>query len=371
MEEPCDWAVCAEAAAPGPLAPPSSRTERKRKKKEEKRSEASVENQRERVGSRPAPAAGDGCDAAVSPAGGAPLQPTPTRRELQEALPKIPPLSSFKSCRVELVGLDQAEQLFHRFITAGSGRSVEVVREFRGHDDSGQGEEQGEEGRRETITLPDDSPLALKTPGKWSHFLPSPTPTSPMATPTAPRPTPTSPTATPTAPRPTTEQRDNGELRAGGEKLAPPAVRGETERTSTSSVQERLPQGAALAYWTPSSPSANQKAAGKQSNRKREVQERGRTGGHPVRERRGGAWRQRVRDEEKEEEQQEQEEGREGREREEEAFWRSSYRAWRDRYSSFSPPAGQSGYYSCYTAAHHWMAAYRMNLVYMEELLKN
>lgn len=54
-----------------------------------------------------------------------------------------------------------------------------------------------------------------------------------------------------------------------------------------------------------------------------------------------------------------------------EAYWRSSYRAWRDFYSSFSAPAGHPGYYSCYTAAHHWMAAYRMNAVYMEELLKN
>lgn len=364
MEEPCDWAVCSEAAVPGPLAPPSSRTERKRKKKEkeEKRSDESVENspchQSKPVRSRPAPAAVDGCGATIPRAGGATLQATPTRSELQEALPKIPPLSSFKNRREELVGLDQAEQLFHRFITAGSGRSVEIVREFRGHDQGEeQEEEQGKEGRRETITLLDDSPLALKTPGKWSHFLPRPTPTSP---------------------RPTTEPRDNGEQRASGEKPAPPAVGGETEcistssytsaSTRTSSAKQRLPQNASMANWTASCPSANQKPSGKQSSRNRE-QERGRTRGQPIRERRGGAWRQGVCDDYEEEEENGHQEEKEAWSHE--ADWRRSYRAWRDFYSSFSSPAGQPEYYSCYAAAHHWMAAYRMNAVYMEELLKN
>lgn len=360
MEEPCDWAVCSEAAVPGPLAPPSSRTERKRKKKEkeEKRSDESVGNspchQSKPVRSRPAPAAVDGCGATIPPAGGATLQATPTRRELQEALPKIPPLSSFKSRREELVGLDQAEQLFHRFITAGSGRSVEIVREFRGHDQGEeQEEEQGKEGHRETIMLPDDSPLALKTPGKWSHFLP----------------------------RPTTEPRDDGEQRASVEKPAPPAVGGEMEcistssytsaSTCTSSAKQRLPQKTGMAG-TASCPSANQKPSGKQSSRNRGDQERERTGGQPIRERRGRAWRPGVCDDYEEEEEEEENGHQEEKEAwSHEADWRSSYRAWRDFYSSFSSPAGQPEYYSCYTAAHHWMAAYRMNVVYMEELLKN
>lgn len=53
-----------------------------------------------------------------------------------------------------------------------------------------------------------------------------------------------------------------------------------------------------------------------------------------------------------------------------EAYWRATYRAWNDYYASVS--AFQSrGYPSCYGAAHSWMAAYRMNAVYMEELLKD
>lgn len=66
--------------------------------------------------------------------------------------------------------------------------------------------------------------------------------------------------------------------------------------------------------------------------------------------------------------------GRDEEEEEEEwsaeAYWRATYRAWSDYYASVS--AFQSrGYPSCYGAAHSWMAAYRMNAVYMEELLKD
>lgn len=341
MEEPCDWAVCAEAAAPGLVAPPSSRTERKKKGKEEQEEEKRIHRQVEnnlsnqQVQRHPA----------LAPAAVTPLQATPTRREQQEALPKIPPLSSFKSRKAELVGLDQAEQLFHRFITAGSGRSVEVVREFRGQDGQGEEHEEGqrEEGCRETITLPDDSPLALKTLGKWSHFLPRLTPTSPRPTPTSPGPM-------------FVPQHD-------GDTSAPPAVRGETEHSSTSFCASSVQiSGSANGMTSCPSPNPKPATAGRQSRRSRKSgdHDRTRTGGQSIGERRGGAWRQGVSNDDEE-----------GEAWSPETYWGSSYRAWRDFYSSFTPPAGQPEYYGCYTAANHWMAAYRMNVVYMEELLKN
>ncbi len=52
-----------------------------------------------------------------------------------------------------------------------------------------------------------------------------------------------------------------------------------------------------------------------------------------------------------------------------ETYWRASYRAWNDYYASMSPFQEQD-YQSYYSVAHNWMAAYRMNAVYMEELLK-
>ncbi|KAG8002625.1 putative ATP-dependent RNA helicase DDX20 [Nibea albiflora] len=53
-----------------------------------------------------------------------------------------------------------------------------------------------------------------------------------------------------------------------------------------------------------------------------------------------------------------------------EAYWRASYRAWNDYYASMSP-FKEHGYQNYYSVAHNWMAAYRMNTVYMEELLKH
>lgn len=390
MEEPCDWAVCAEAAAARPLAlHPSSRNERGKKKKKEKvleqqqekeeEDEQLVENHqdhRKPVRTRPAPAgAGNGCRASAVPAGGAtpPREAAPTRKQLQEALPRIPPLSSFKSRDSRgLVGLEQAEQDFYHFITAGAGRSVEVVREFRGHDgEEGdrEGEEEMEGSRRETVTLHDDSSHSAKRLASWCQ-----SDCGPWPTPTSPRPTPTSSGPEDTAPQ---------------EELARPAVRGEVG--GAASVRPGHPQPRGLSNGRASCRSALQEPApaGKLSSRTSSSQSRKGVGKEKERERtdwgqgrRGGAWRRGVRhyddeeksEEEKNKEQQEQPQQEEEEEDEEswspEAYWRSYYRAWRGHCSSASPPAGQRDHYSYYSAAHQWMAAYRMNAVYMQELLR-
>uniref|UniRef100_G3N4M8 Uncharacterized protein n=1 Tax=Gasterosteus aculeatus TaxID=69293 RepID=G3N4M8_GASAC len=91
--------------------------------------------------------------------------PTPaaaTRREQQDALPKIPPLSSFKGHRSRVVTLEEAEQDFYGFITAGEGRSVEVIREFGGGDDG--------DAHRESFTLGDGESVKLKG-GRWTPDL--------------------------------------------------------------------------------------------------------------------------------------------------------------------------------------------------------
>ncbi|XP_040007566.1 probable ATP-dependent RNA helicase DDX20 [Xiphias gladius] len=143
MDEPCDWDVCTEASAPGSLSQLVSRTEKKRRSKADVPAAASITDQAvehsgptKREKTPPTPgreAQSEGNARKASPA--SPAQSVQTRKQLQDALPKIPPLSSFKSCGSRFMTFEEAERDFHSFITTGLGRSVEVIREFRGQDD--------------------------------------------------------------------------------------------------------------------------------------------------------------------------------------------------------------------------------------------
>ena len=160
MDEPCDWDVCTEASTPGSLPQLVSRTERKRHVKAEMPEAYSIEDQTVEHSGPTKPektcltlgrgAHGDESPGKASPA--SPAQLALTRKQLQDNLPKIPPLSSFKSCRPQFITFEEAKRDFDSFISTGLGRSVEVIREFRGGEDDGQ---------RESIMLSDDTAQSL------------------------------------------------------------------------------------------------------------------------------------------------------------------------------------------------------------------
>uniref|UniRef100_A0A671VX92 RNA helicase n=1 Tax=Sparus aurata TaxID=8175 RepID=A0A671VX92_SPAAU len=248
--------VCVCAATPSSLSQRSSKPEKKRHAKSVTDQAPEHGNQRKPEKMYPAPTqvshGREYPDRATPARPRSPPQVAPTRKELQDALPKIPPLSSFKSCPSRFVSFEEAEQDFHSFITTGLGRSVDVIREFRGREE---GDPDENSGHRECFTLYDDGAESLKQHGKrWKTDL--------------------------------SDEREHDDVND---------------------------------------------------------------------------------DDDEEEEEEEEEEG----EWSAESYWRASYRAWSDYYASMSPYPEQGYQNHYYSVAQNWMAAYRMNAVYMEELLKH
>lgn len=357
MDEPCDWDVCTEAATPVTISKPLSMTEKKKKKKRtqsctDQAAEHTGQRKPEKTPSAPKQAAHvEENHGEVSPAKASHLRRPPeavkAQKELQDSLPKIAPLSSFKSCRPRFVTLEEAEQDFHSFIATGLGRSVDVIREFRGQEDGEQS------GYRESVTLHDDSDQCLKRRGKqwksdFSHLEPVPSSSS------------------------QSDMDDGGAVTKSetetGQASAVHEPRAESEtrtvsahpQTSYDSSGRTLSQaedcGSLQAVKT--SRQANQTAPKHSRHDSRKLKRKIRKQRGKNAERLNGGQRRRH-------------EGRLDEEEEwsAETYWREVYHAWNDYYASISPFKSQ-GYQSCYSAAHSWMAAYRMNAVYIEELLK-
>uniref|UniRef100_A0A4W5KSX8 RNA helicase n=1 Tax=Hucho hucho TaxID=62062 RepID=A0A4W5KSX8_9TELE len=213
-----------------------------------------------------------------------------SRKEQQDALPKIPPLSAFKIQRSGIMTFQEAELDFQSFIREGLGRTVEVIRQFRGHGDDGEGFN-GQHGYEESHTLQNDDVPLTHTHMTRSGERP-PTPTQP-------------PLKTNSDPSPLESTSDGS--------------------SSDSDMEE-------------------DRQADESTQKERKVSERKRAGRSEVVEEEDG-------------------EGYEG-------YWRAYYRAWEDYYASM-PPSHHQGYHGYHSMASSWMAAYRMNSVYMEELLKH
>uniref|UniRef100_A0AAQ4RZJ0 RNA helicase n=1 Tax=Gasterosteus aculeatus aculeatus TaxID=481459 RepID=A0AAQ4RZJ0_GASAC len=356
MDEPCDWDVCTDASAAGAAAappPPSSRPQKKRKPQRDQAAEHGVLRRPDR--SHPE---GEGRPGKVSPAEDAlrrcppPSPPTPaaaTRREQQDALPKIPPLSSFKGHRSRVVTLEEAEQDFYGFITAGEGRSVEVIREFGGGDDG--------DAHRESFTLGDGESVKLKG-GRWTPDLWPPRAASGSCGP------------------PRDDDDDAGTGRTGGGQRE--ALKTQGPPTPAASIPKA---GAAPSRVASTADAAHRTAGASSPPRRRHSGRSGPpTAGQGTRkgeETPGGRRskkalepkREREDDEDDEEEDDDDDDEEEEEDWSPEAYWRASFRAWNDYYASVSP-FQERGPQSYYAAAHDWMAAYRMNAVYMEELLR-
>lgn len=356
MDDPCDWDVCAEAASPATLSKLSSGTGKKKNAKSAVDLKSSSHRKPEKTPSVPAAAAcGEETRRTLVSAkedhAQGQQQAGPTRKELQDALPKIPPLSSFKSCRPRFVTIEEAELDFHSFISTGLGRSVDVIRDFRGQEDGEPSEES------QSITLDDDSSECLKLCRTW-------------------------------------RKSDFSHPSSAYGSSSSRSDRGDAERASASESQTEPPQTTAVPEAKAEPKHIKSEAAGPREHRESSakpencndsgVVQRNRQDNHTamkhstrdesrkVREK-SGKQRKKVAERGNRELRERTEEEREEEEEEEwspEVYWRASYRAWSDYYASMSAFQSQD-YQSCYSAAHSWMAAYRMNAVYMEELLKD
>lgn len=375
MDEPCDWDVCAEAATPGRLSQLSSRTEKKRSAKSLTDQAPEHGSQRKPEKTRPAPR--QGAHVGENPRKGSPTraahlqsppQAVPTRKELQDALPKIPPLSSFKSCRSRFMSFEEAEEDFHSFITTGLGRAVDVIREFRGQ---GDGEQNG---HREIVTLYDDAAHSLKWHGKrWKSDFSHPMSMSGSSS--------------------SQSDKDDGECRAVTKSriearqtptVSKPKAESTKSKACTASAPQIYPQTACASNGRALSQPENHKSAPVVESSRRPCQtaptQSGRRESRKIKEQIGKESKkisekvnreQKGRDGDEEEHDDYADDDDDDEEEEWNAgtYWRASYRAWNDYYASMSSFQEQ-GYQSYYSAAHNWMAAYRMNAVYMEELLK-
>lgn len=382
MDEPCDWDVCAEASSPGSVSRLFPRAEKKRRTKADVSASESIPDRAVEPSSQRKPE--KNCPALrqktrieedarkiSSTEGSLSSQAMQTRKELQDSLPKIPPLSSFKNCRSRFVTFEEAERDFRAFITTGLGRSVEIVREFRGREDGGE-----PNGYKEYVTLNDDdgaeicaqhveqlkskcSPPRLISGSSSSEsdmeddvtLGSSNETTGAENTATAkPRVAATHPPArkaSPTRSRaciPSAPVNCDQTLCATSWRATPPPEGSDAAPSIKSSRQtnQTAPRQARREEWK-----KMKKEIGKQSKKlsekmKRETQR------------------------EKEEEEDCTDKGDEWCA---DSYWRACYRAWSDYYASLPPPQEQ-GYQSYYSVAYNWMAAYRMNAVYMEELMK-
>lgn len=359
MDDPCDWDVCAEAATPVNLSKLSSGMERQKHtksamdqavkssghRKPEKTSTAATPAVHGEETPRTVAASKEDCVQSLQQAG-------PTRKELQDALPKIPPLTSFKSCRPRFMTLEEAELDFHSFITTGLGRSVDVIREFRGQEDSQASV------HSESITLDDDSSECLKLCGKWrKSYCSNPRSMHGSTSSHSKRNDEERPSAyepqievqqVMAPPEPTAEPKHI-------KHEAPAPQKHPSNRETFPKPEDYDPSGLVKhnrqgnqTVSKGSSRDASRKGRKKCGKQKKQVAER----------RNKEHWRRNEEEDDDEEEWSA------------EAYWRASYRAWNDYYASMSAFQSQ-GYQSCYGAAHSWMAAYRMNAVYMEELLKD
>ncbi|XP_006785774.1 probable ATP-dependent RNA helicase DDX20 [Neolamprologus brichardi] len=370
MDEPCDWDVCTEASTPDPVSRLFPRAEKKRRAKPDVSVSDRFEDRAAAPGSQrtpekkhPTPRREAVCEEDArkmsSTEDTLPAQ-TQTRKELQDSLPKIPPLSSFKNCRSKFVTFEEAERDFQDFITTGPGRSVEIIREFRGRED----------GYKEYLTLDDDgAQIFTRNVEQLKSNLSPPRSTSgssssqsdmeddatlessnettgaenravttPQIAMTHP-PSPPTQQASPTKPRAYTPAplRHSDQTLCATRGRAPP----DSRESALSIKSSRRTNQTAPAPARREESKKMKKETEKQKGKMKRDQKREKNEGFSEEEDEWCA----------------------------ETYWRACCSAWNEYYASMSPFQEQ-GYQSYYNVASSWMAAYRMNAVYMEELMK-
>ncbi|XP_041860720.1 probable ATP-dependent RNA helicase DDX20 [Melanotaenia boesemani] len=369
MDEPCDWDVCADASVPSPVSQLMSKPEKKRHTKtgvpvSDPIRDQVVEHSSQRKSDKthPAPRRGPHTEEntrqtspkrdTVPPQSSS--QASQTLKELQDALPKIPPLSSFKNCRSTFVPFEEAEQDFETFITTGLGRSVEVIRLFGGKEGGGPNDQSG---YRESVMLVDDGAQNITRNRRLTSDFSS-------------------------------QRLVSGSCSSQSDMEDDVTLRGLNQTTGPEYRAVTRPQAERPAVHKPSAPriqdqticATSGKALSEHKSTKSEPSTEGSRGTH--REPPAWSWRDESRKLKKEGKKHSEIKGKPKRKGNKEdstemekdwsteTYWRNYYRAWSDYYTSLSI-SQEPGYQSYYSVAHNWMAAYRMNAVYMEELMKH
>ncbi|KAM4738008.1 putative ATP-dependent RNA helicase DDX20 [Anableps anableps] len=357
MDEPCDWDVCSEAAAPDTISQLIPRTAKKKRTKIEapvsdlignKAAESSDQRRPDKTQTANlTPQDEEESERQMASIGmeslqHRPSQVAPTRKELQDALPKIPPLSSFKNSQSKFVTFEEAELDFHTFITTGLGRTVEIIREFRGRECG------DENGYNEYVTLQDDGAVVLT---RSVERLQSVSDSS------------SSHTGVGVCVRPKGLQ----ESTVVEQKTVFKHVTGTASSVPKSSTPRIYEQKTCTTDVGASSQPENH-----ESVRSRKTNQT--TSGQKHRDKPKKIKDSRKLPEEIKGEPKRETDEEECMETEEEwsseAYWKACYEAWSDYYSAMSAFPEHS-YQSYYSVAHNWMAAYRMNAIYMQELMKH
>uniref|UniRef100_A0A3Q2XC11 RNA helicase n=1 Tax=Hippocampus comes TaxID=109280 RepID=A0A3Q2XC11_HIPCM len=343
MAEQCDWDVCAEASSPGLQAQHFSMYEKKKivRSKVCPPSGSALVTEETQDSGKPKMSRGlEGLSGKTHPTQNmlpqSPSKAAPTRKELQDALPKISPLSSFKSCTSGFMTFEEAERDFQEFIMTGLGRSVEIVREF-----SGQGDGGDSNGHREFAMLHDDGGELCQGWNSERH----------------------STKLTPGSSSPEDDLDDKARMTVGGESTA--VIHPQTEANHSCTLEPFTPEASITFQPTNATSSRTSPRPGDLNSiptrndlTKKKVQIEKWSRRKPEKMKKEQQWK---RDEDKYDVEDDSHA---------ESYWRESYRAWVDYYASMSP-FQEPTYQGYYRAAHNWMAAYRMNKVYVEELLKH
>ena len=375
MDEPCDWDVCSEASTPEPVSQLLSTTPKRRRTKtavpvSDPIVEQAVEHrsQRKPDETHPGPRRGPHVEEnprqmsskreAVPPQN--PPQAEPTRKELQDALPKITPLYSFKNCSSRFVSFEEAESDYQNFINNGLGRSVEVIRIFRGGERGGPSDQNG---YRESVILDDDDNAhSLK---QYSEQLKSDL--SPQR----------SVSGSCSSPSDMEDDVTHGDSNQTTGAASREVTLPQTEATSTvhkpsaTRIYDKTPCATSVRALSHHESSESESVLSNKASRQPDQMAQAQT-----------RWDESKKIKKESKKHSKKMKGKPKRESHEEdcmeteeewsseEYWRAYYRAWSDYYSSMSTFQGQ-GYESYYSAADNWMAAYRMNAVYMKELMKH
>ncbi|KAJ8410400.1 hypothetical protein AAFF_G00203810 [Aldrovandia affinis] len=248
-------------------------------------------------------------DAPVPVVRATPVPEAPTRRELQEALPKIPPLPSFKPRVATALHFEDLAANFEWFMAEGPGREVEFIRRFTGPDNDGNS-------------------------GSYEERCGSPSPKSRSVSP---------------APSSEVSSPSDG-LGDGAEDLKPPSC-----PMQTGLVERRATSPSQTSRSSSSTPSASSPRGAGQPARKPKS-----SSADPEKTRGGKRGRKAT-----------SESSEEPTETSHSEYWQAYYRAWGAHYASMPQQYQQyQQYQQDYHTAYSWMAAYRMNSIYMEELMK-
>lgn len=293
------------------------------------------------------------------------LEPHPvlTRKEMQEALPKIPPLPSFKSQAVRPVSFAEAMADFENFINAGPGRSVEIIRQYGTHD-----EVSWQHNDNADISAETDS-ICIKSYNKYEEqVLNDGIAQSQLSVGSTSYPVTTrcmsgsSSSSLDSESEMETEQKTDASVSSSLSSAphlncGPQHIAKSAHTASTAKQPIKLRPTPSKPQIKPHHPNSHTQAF--QHSKSRSVFAEKRVG-NTAKVKEGRQRTQRKTQEEDDDEEEDNESLQEEGNGYEQDYWRACYQAWEEYYSSWH-------YYHSY---YNWLAAYRMNAVYMMEMMK-